>query len=310
MRRALRVVFFGTPEFALPTLDAVAAAHEVALVVAQPDRRAGRGMRLQKPPVAVRAEELGLPLVQPVKIRDEVFLQRIAAIAPDAGVVIAYGRILPGSLLEIPRHGFLNVHASLLPKYRGAAPIQRAIEAGETATGVTIMRVDEELDHGPMIETVALEIGPDERLPSVARRLARAGAEAMSRTLTAIESGRAVETPQDHQSATHAPKIEKEEGRITFTEPARVIYDRFRAFDPWPGVFFDSGGETILVSEMSPAAGGGFPARQVAEVGRSVVVGTGQGMVRLHELQRPGKPRAAAGDVARGLGWRAGARLP
>ena len=279
-------------------------------MVAQPDRPAGRGMKMHKPPVAARAIELGLPVVQPAKVRTDEFLDEIAKVRADVGVVIAYGRILPGRLLQIPRHGFVNVHASLLPKYRGAAPIQRAIEAGEKTTGATIMRVDEELDHGPMLDVATIEIGPDERLPSVSRRLAEVGAEALIRALAALERGVAVETPQDHARATHAAKIEKEEGRIWFDEPTRVIYDRFRAFDPWPGVFFESGGETIRVVEMAPLT---MPRkdlpRTVVSLDQSIVVATCDGHLRLDQLQRPGRSRALAGDVARGLGWRAGAML-
>src|SRR5437764_12801805 len=172
----MRVVFFGTPQFAVPSLEAVARAHEIALVVAQPDKPAGRGMKLRSPAVAMRARELGLPVAQPAKIRDAAFLESIAALRPDAGIVIAYGKILPAALLAIPALGFLNVHASLLPKYRGAAPIQRAIEHGERETGVTIMRVDEELDHGPMLAVVKTESGPDEDAPSLASRLSALGA--------------------------------------------------------------------------------------------------------------------------------------
>lgn len=268
-------------------------------------------MKLQKPAVAARAIELGLPLLQPLKIRTEEFLHQVEQARPDAGVVIAYGRILPGRLLQIPKHGFVNVHASLLPKYRGAAPIQRAIEAGETMTGATIMRVDEELDHGPILAVAKVEIAPDERLPSISGRLAAAGAEALVRTLDALERGAAVETPQDHARATHAPRIDKEEGRITFVEPARVIYDRFRAFDPWPGVFFDTAGETIRIAEMTLLGSERAHApRMVVSIDQAVVVSTGDGHLRLEQLQRPGKPRAAAGDVARGLGWSAGVPIP
>lgn len=268
-------------------------------------------MKLQKPAVAARAVELGLPLIQPLKIRTEEFLHEVEQVRADAGVVIAYGRILPGRLLQIPEHGFLNVHASLLPKYRGAAPIQRAIEAGETVTGATIMRVDEELDHGPILAVAKVEIAPDERLPSLSRRLAAAGAEALVRTLDALEQGAAVETPQDHARATHAPMIDKEEGRITFVEPARVIYDRFRAFDPWPGVFFDTAGETIRITEMALLGSQRTHApRMVVSIDQSVIVSSADGHLRLEQLQRPGRPRAAAGDVARGLGWNAGAPIP
>src|ERR1043165_7081502 len=161
----MRLVFLGTPDFAVPALDACVRQHEVVLVVAQPDKPAGRGMKMQAPAVAVRARELVLPLRQPPKIRNEEFLGEIARVSPDAGIVVAYGKILPASLLAIPKHGFFNVHASILPRWRGAAPIQRSIEAGDSMTGVTIMRVDEQLDHGPMLRIDTTPIGPDERTP-------------------------------------------------------------------------------------------------------------------------------------------------
>ncbi len=305
----MRIVFFGTPSFAIPTLDALAREHEIALVVAQPDRPAGRGLKMQKPAVVARAEELGLPIAQPLKIRSDEFLASIASVAPEVGIVIAYGRILPGRLLSIPANGFLNVHGSLLPKYRGAAPIQRAIAAGESETGVTIMRVDEELDHGPMLAIETTEIGPDERLPAVSERLAELGADAMLRVLRNLARGAAIDRQQDHARATQAAKIEKSEGLVTFEESAAEIYNRFRAFDPWPGLFVESDGETIKIPEMRTASGGGVP-RTILEIGDGVVVAAREGALRLIELQRAGKPRAAAADVARGLGWRAGARIP
>jgi methionyl-tRNA formyltransferase len=298
----LRVVFFGTPDFAVPTLEAVAREHEIALVVAQPDKPAGRGMKMKQPPVATRARELGLEVAQPAKIRHEGFLQRIQSIAPDVAVVIAYGRILPKNLLEIPRLGFLNVHASVLPRYRGAAPIQRAIEAGETSTGVTIMRVDEELDHGPILAVETIDIGAGEHTPSLSRRIAHRGAELLGRVLRELPR----ETPQDHSRATYAPKIEKREGLVTFTETPENIYNRFRAFDPWPGVFFESGGETIRIVDMEIAAEAGGATRVIAAIDDAVTING----LRLIKLRRPGRPRAAAADVARGLGWRAGAPLP
>ncbi|HSP16782.1 MAG TPA: methionyl-tRNA formyltransferase [Thermoanaerobaculia bacterium] len=289
----MRVVFFGTPEFAVPTLEAVAREHAVALVVAQPDKPAGRGMKMHRPPAVEKALELGLEIAQPPKIRDPAFLERVHGIAPEAAVVIAYGKILPKALLDIPRQGFLNVHASILPKYRGAAPIQRVIEAGEEITGVTIMRVDEELDHGPMLAAETIAIGPDEHAPSVSRRLSQLGADLLVRTLRDLRPGH----PQDHSQATYAPKIEKREGLVTFDESAENIYNRFRAFDPWPGVFFESGDETIKILDMS-LEGEGWP------------VAVRDGTIRLITLQRPAKPKAAATDIARGLGWRAGAARP
>jgi methionyl-tRNA formyltransferase len=298
----VRLVFFGTPEFAVPSLEAVVRAHDVVLVVAQPDKPAGRGMKLQAPAVAVKARELGLPLAQPPKIRNEEFLSQIRGLAPDVGIVVAYGKILPAALLEIPARGFLNVHASILPYYRGAAPIQRAIEGGERETGVTIMRVDEELDHGPMLAVERTPIDPDERTPQLAARLAMIGAEALARVLDAFPD----ETPQDHALATLAPKIEKSEGQVDWRRPARVIYDRFRAFDPWPGL---TAGELKLL-DLRPAAGRGAPGTILAIDDGGVVVATGDGALRLVTVQRPGKPRVAAADLARGSGWKSGSVLP
>lgn len=305
----MRIVFFGTPEFAVPTLDAVAHEHDVVLVVAQPDKPAGRGMKMQAPAVAARARELGLPLAQPPRIRNEEFLGEIARLAPDLGVVIAYGKILPRTLLEIPRHGFLNVHASVLPHWRGAAPIQRSIAAGDRETGVTIMRVDEELDHGPMLAVATTEIGPDERTPSLAKRLSRLGGEALVRVLRDVGQGTAVETPQEHERATLAPKIDKSEGEVRFDEHAAAIYNRFRAFDPWPGLFVQSGGEAIKLTDIRPDDAHGEP-RTVLAIEDDVIVAAHGGAIRILEMQRPGKPRSAAGPVARGLGWRVGAPLP
>jgi len=289
----LRLVFFGTPEFAVPTLEALAREHEIALVVAQPDKPAGRGMKMQAPAVALKARHMGLPLAQPPRIRNEDFLASIAALTPDAGIVVAYGKILPANLLSIPRHGFINVHASILPKYRGAAPIQRAIEHGETTTGVTIMRVDEELDHGAMLAIETTEIGPDERTPSLASRLSSIGAEALLRVLAAMPDG----TPQDHDAATYAPKIEKSEGAIDWSNSTASIYNKFRAFDPWPGIF---AGDLKLI-DVAPANAHGAPGTILSASSDGVIVATGDGALRLITVQRPGKPKAAAADVLRGL---------
>ncbi|MDP9191643.1 MAG: methionyl-tRNA formyltransferase [Acidobacteriota bacterium] len=305
----MRILFMGTPDFAVPTLEAVAGEHEVVLVVAQPDKPAGRGMKMHAPAVAVRARELGLPLMQPARIRSEDVLAEMARTNADAGVVIAYGKILPSALLEIPKHGFLNVHASVLPQWRGAAPIQRSIEAGDRVTGVTIMRVDELLDHGPMLAVSTTEIGLDEHTPALAARLSTLGAEALLIVLRDVERGTAVETTQDHERATLAPKIEKCEGEIRFEESARVIYDRFRAFDPWPGIFVQSGGETIKLTDIRIAEASGEP-RTILSIDEDLVIAARDGAIRVIEMQRPGKPRSAAGAIARGLGWRVGERVP
>jgi methionyl-tRNA formyltransferase len=289
----LRLIFFGTPDFAVPTLEALAREHDIALVVAQPDKPAGRGMKMQSPAIAIKAREIGLPLAQPPKIRDAEFLRSIATLRPDAGIVVAYGKILPASLLEIPKQGFLNVHASILPKYRGAAPIQRAIEHGETTTGVTIMRVDEELDHGPMLAIETTEIGPDERMPSLAARLSRLGASDLLKVLANMPA----ERPQDHAAATYAPKIEKREGAIQWSDATATIYNKFRAFDPWPGVFV---GDLKLI-DVAPVSAHGTPGTVLSVGDDGVIVATGDGAIRLVKVQRAGKPVVAAADLLRGV---------
>lgn len=279
----MRIAFFGTPEFAVPTLDALAREHEVMLVVAQPDKPSGRGMKMHAPPVAEKARALGLPLVQPAKIRNEEFLARVRDAGAEIGIVVAYGKILPSALLAIPPHGFLNIHGSVLPKWRGAAPIQRSVEAGETATGVTIMRVDEELDHGPMLAIETLTIGPDERTPQLAARLSHLGAEALARVLR--EWGSVRETPQDHAAATYAAKLDKSEGLVRWTDPAKTIYDKYRAFDPWPGVYT----ETLKLVELARADGSGTPGSVLRIEGDGVVVACGEGALEVRRVQRPGK---------------------
>jgi len=276
--------------------------HEVALVVAQADKPSGRVMEVKAPAVAVRARELGLPLLQPAKVREAI--EDLRREAPDVAIVVAYGKILPAALLEIPKHGFLNIHGSILPRWRGAAPIQRAIEHGDTETGVTIMRVDEELDHGPMLAIAKTPIGPDEHTPAVAARLSTIGAEALLDVLARLDA--IEETPQDHSLATIAPKIEKSEGEIDWSASAQSIYDKFRAFDPWPGVFTKDG---IKLLDIRPAIGHQPPGTVIA-IDDRVTIACGEGAIRVITMQRPGKPRAAAGDVARGLQWRVGTRLP
>ena len=300
----MRIAFFGTPQFAVPALDALARAHEVVLVVAQPDKPSGRGMEVKPPAVAVRARELGLPLIQPAKVREAI--DDLRREAPDVAIVVAYGKILPAALLEAPRYGFLNIHGSILPRWRGAAPIQRAIEHGDAETGVTIMRVDEQLDHGPMLAIAKTPIGPDEHTPALSARLSTIGAEALLDVLARL--GSIEEMPQDHELATFAPKIEKSEGEIDWNASAKSIYDKFRAFDPWPGVFTKDGLKLIDLCTVHRAPCTDAPAT-ILVIDDGVTIATGDGAIRVITMQRPGKPRAAAGDVARGLQWRVGTRL-
>lgn len=299
----MRVVFFGTPEFAIPSLEAIARSrHDLALVIAQPDRPAGRGMKLKKPPVVEKAMDLGLSVRQPETIRADEFMRSVKELRPDIGVVIAYGKILPATLLTVPVHGFVNVHASLLPKYRGAAPIQRAIEDGARRTGVTIMRLDEELDHGPILSARGVGIESDERAPELFDRLSVIGADLLVETLDEIAAGRVTPVEQDHTKATVAPRIEKHEGRVTLAEPARAIYDRFRAFWPWPGLTVNAGGESLKLMELAPIAGqtGQKPGTVLSIDAESIMVATGKGALQLREVQRPGRRSVNAADYARG----------
>lgn len=307
----LKIVFLGTPDFAVPSLRALAASkHDVVLVVAQPDRPAGRGMKMQKPPVAEVAGELGIPLLQPPKINAE-FLEAVRAVAPDLGVVVAYGKILPNALLEIPPHGFINVHGSLLPRWRGAAPVQRSVEAGERETGVAIMQLDAQLDHGPVYAMGTIDIAADELVSSVFDRLAVTGGELLVKVVDEIAAGTAVAHEQDHSQATHAKKIEKEEGRVDWSLSAKTIYDRFRAFTPWPGLFAEVRGETIKFTDLalSEEDGTGAPGEIVHVDADGVRVQTGDGVLVIRAMQRPGRRSMPARDVARALQLDRGASL-
>ena len=229
------IVFFGTPQFAVPSLEAlIGSRHTVAAVVSQPDRPKGRGQQLRPTPTKLVAEASRIPVLQPAKIRDAAFLAQIRRLTPDLGVVVAFGRILPDELIAIPRLGMINVHASILPRYRGAAPIQRAVLAGDPETGVTIMRIETELDAGATFAMHAVPIPPDATSGDLDAALAVLGARLLLPVVDALEKGSAVETPQDHSKATFAPKITKEEGPIDWTQPADVIHNRVRGLQPWP----------------------------------------------------------------------------
>jgi methionyl-tRNA formyltransferase len=236
---ALRVVFCGTPQFAVPTLKHLVAQHEfeILAVISQPDRPSGRGMKLKFPAVKEAALAAGVPVHQPEKIRAAESRALLQQLAPDVIVIIAYGQIIPASLLTIPRLGWINLHGSLLPKYRGAAPIQWAIANGETRTGLTTMRIDAGMDTGDMLLQEATDIGLSDTTPELAARMAEMGAPLMASTLRGLADGSLKATPQDHDAATVARLLKKEDGKIDWNRPAREIYNRMRAFTPWPGAF-------------------------------------------------------------------------
>jgi len=234
----MRVLFFGTPEFAVPSLEALlSSSHRVIGVVTQPDKPRGRGQHVSASPVKQKAEAAGVPVWQPTKLRDEEFLEHVRAIAPDLGVVAAYGKILPEVLLQIPRLGMINVHASVLPKYRGAAPIQRSIIEGDKQTGVTIMRVVKELDAGAMMLVDSLTIGADETSEELEPRLAALGAGLLMTVIDQLAQGKASEVPQDDSKATYASRIQKVDGRLEWDQTAQAIHDRVRGLHPWPHAY-------------------------------------------------------------------------
>lgn len=284
------------------------------MVVAQPDKPAGRGMRVKAPPVAARARELDRELWQPTKLRsDEPFLSRLAELAPDVGVTAAYGRILPPRLLDIPRHGVLNVHASLLPKYRGAAPIQWALIEGEEETGVSIMQTEEGLDTGPVRLQRRTRISDDEDAAHLSSRLSRLGAEALTEALDLLVEGTLPLTPQDDDLATLAPLLKPEDGHVRWADSARAVHDRFRGVSVWPGTSFESGGERVKVLALSPVPNGateGAEPGTVLEAGpEGLVVATGSGAVLLETVRPAGGREMAARDWANGRGIGPGARL-
>jgi methionyl-tRNA formyltransferase len=250
---APRIAYFGTPEFAVPTLRRlIDARHRVIAVVSQPDRPRGRGHQLAPTPTKPVALEHGIEVLQPERIRDEQCLERLAALSPDLGVVAAYGKLLPEALLRIPPLGLINVHASLLPRWRGAAPVHRAVIAGDEVTGVTIMRVVKELDAGAMFAAESRPIGPDETSPQVESDLAVMGARLLVDVVDLIASGRATETPQDETRVTLAPKIAKGEGAIDWNRPARALHNLIRGLQPWPLVSAHLEGERILLHASQP----------------------------------------------------------
>jgi methionyl-tRNA formyltransferase len=297
-----RVVFMGTPAFAVPSLVALCDAHQVLGVVTQPDRRAGRGRKAVVSPVKEAALERELDVFQPESLRSPDAVQHLAQWQPDVIVVAAFGQILSAQVLDLPPHGSLNVHASLLPLYRGAAPIPAAILAGDLGTGVTIMRMDEGLDTGPILARAELAILPDDTTATLTITLAILGAQLLLETLPGWLAGRVPEQPQDASLATYCRQLEKADGRLDWSQPAVRLDRQVRACDPWPGTYTTWQGQRLKILRTCPLpewAGEGKPGHLVAlEDGFGVV--TGQGLLEVLEVQLAGKKPVAAGPFVRG----------
>jgi methionyl-tRNA formyltransferase len=289
----MRVLFYGTPAFALPTLRALLAHHQVVAAVTQPDRPAGRGQRAQAPSIKAAALEHGIPVVQPARLRDRGWPERLAAHAADVAVVVAFGQILPPGVLAVPRHGSINVHASLLPRYRGAAPVAWAIIRGERETGITTFQMDAGMDTGPVLLQRGTSIGADETAGELAERLAVLGAETLLETLDRLAGLTPV--PQDSRSATLAPRLRKEDGLLDWTESAVALAARIRGVTPWPGAVTPVPGGRLRICRARALPGWGEPGVLTPADGE-LAVGTGAGLLAPLEVQ-PENRRAMAWDA-------------
>jgi methionyl-tRNA formyltransferase len=317
--RPLKLVFCGTPQFAVPTLEALlAAGHQIALAVSQPDRPVGREQQLAAPPVKQTALAAGIPVVQPEKIRNnQEFRARLEEIAPDAIVVVAYGRIVPPWMLALPRLGCINLHASLLPKYRGAAPIQWAIAMGDAFTGNTTMLLEEGLDTGPILLQQTHEIGPEQSAAELFPVLARAGAPLVVETLAGLDRGTIQPQPQNHEGATYAPLLDREDGRMDFAaRSATELFNRWRGFQPWPGAFTALHGKKLIVHRLAAAGesqaenlGAAAPGAVRIADHRLFASCAGSTWLELQEVQLEGKKRLNAAEFLRGNPLAADARL-
>lgn len=299
----MRVIFMGTPDFAVPTLDAlVAAGHQVVLVVSQPDRPAGRGQQLQSPPVITRARELGLPTSQPRAVRSGSFPLRIASLQADVAVVIAYGRLLTQEVLDAPRFGAVNLHASLLPAWRGAAPIQASLLAGDTVTGVSAQRMELGLDTGPILVERRVDVAPDETGGSLHDRLAELSAAVAIQALSVVEH--ATPSPQG-AAASWAPKLDRESGRVRWEEPSAALERRVRAMTPWPGGWVPWGKGPLKLLQVKAVDGRGAPGT-VLVAGDRLVVACGDGALELLRVCAPGRKPVSGADFVNGLRLSAG----
>ena len=316
MPKLERIVFFGTPEFAVPTLEAlVEAGRRPVAVVTRPARPAGRGQEVQEPPVAESARELELEILQPERVADEGFIESMRGLGPDLFVVVAFGQIFPTELLEVPEHGSINLHASLLPKYRGASPIQSAVANGEKKTGVTTMRMEEELDSGPILLQQETAIGRSETAGELAERLASIGADLMVETVENLEKGNGIkERKQREESASYAEKFSKEDGRMNWALGAEELYNRMRAFDPWPGMTTTFRGRPVKIlwgvpMDWEKAPSGATGTYLGLRQGRMAILCGDDTVFGIEEIQRAGKRPQRASDFVNGERLRVGQRF-
>jgi methionyl-tRNA formyltransferase len=294
----------GSPEFALPALNALAENYRVEGVVTQPDRPAGRGREMTPPPVKILAEELNLPVLQPAKLREAGAMEQLREWNPDVIVVVAFGQILRTEVLDLPPHGCINVHASLLPRWRGAAPIQAAIMHGDEETGVTIMKMDPGVDTGPILSQRAIPITPEDTAGSLSLRLAELGAQLLLGTLPEYVSGEIQPRHQDDSGATYAPMLKKSDAELDFSQSAEDLARRVRAFSPWPGTFFLWQGERLKVHQAHAEQVAGSQPGETTVVGDLPAVGTGAGLLVLDEVQPAGKKPMPGGVFLHGArGW-------
>ena len=306
----MQVVFFGSPDFAVPTLRAlIDSPYRPVAVVTQPDRGAGRGRRLRRPPVAEVAADAKIQVLQPPRLRDPDAMAEIAALAPDLQIVAAYGQLLPPAVLAAPRHGTLNVHASLLPRWRGASPVSAAIAAGDAETGATIMLIDETEDTGPILTQRATPIGKRETAGELSDRLAELGAALLLETIPRWQAGEIAPQPQDAALATRARRVRKEAGAIDWSQSAAQIARNVRAYTPWPGAFARLDGQRVRLAAASAEGGAGAAGEIVSAAADAIRVSTGEGIVAVERLQRAGKRELSAAEFARGAGDLVGKRF-
>jgi methionyl-tRNA formyltransferase len=299
-----RIVFMGSPEFSLPVLTMLSEQYNVIGVVTQPDRPAGRNRQLTPPPVKTLALHLGLSCIQPERLKEPQAWEQLQVWKPDLIVVVAFGQILRQNVLDLPRLGCINVHASLLPRWRGAAPIQAAILAGDRQTGVTIIKLDAGIDTGDMISQRAIDILPDDTAATLGNRLSALGSQLLSETLPDYLSGKTTFTPQDNLHATYASMLKKEEGLLDFSQPAEALERKVRAFDPWPGAYFYWGETMIKVHKAAVTAEVNLPPGKFGIVNNFPSVGCGKGSLILNEIQPAGKKPMSGDSFLRGVkGW-------